>query len=311
VASRQQETDDENHEAMPEGEKSKKEKVSSAAANTDVLVLPIYITPDDTLFWHAKNPWNDYLDQGSKGGSIKMLVPLGDLADMKAVTIEDVMMGNHQAVDVLLNRYGKETAVVGILNCSVSDGSECELTVKLFKKGRFIFANEAVLIQGKSLQDAFKKARAALVQAVGGASNPSASEEMSEGESLAASPLKTDQYNAPTANVTTYEATATFKTLDQWQQIRSAMTASSVQSFDVSNLTRNRAKVIVRSSVALSVLMKDLARKGITVEEIAPNVLVMTVGVPIARRPLEPSQRRSDLPPGTRPLGEAAPTRMD
>ena len=80
-----------------------------------VVVLPVYRTaagaqlwPDDNPWWQA---WAEHLDPERL---LRLVLPLGDLEDMAAVTPDGAMAGDPVALAALSQRYGSDDVLVAI-----------------------------------------------------------------------------------------------------------------------------------------------------------------------------------------------------
>lgn len=226
----------------------------------DVILVPVYLTSDESLMWHTNNPWHQFWQQAPQDEALKALIPLGDVQDIMSVSIEDIMTNRARSIQGLLDRYGKSALVVAILQRVSLEHNELELTVKLFHSNRLIFSSEPIFIEAPTAEEGFSKARTALINA-----------------------LQDQSTSAPqTKNIglQTYRVTASFNSFAQWQQIRrGAKKIGALQVFSVASLSRTFAKVVIKSSLPFQELVGELARHGLVLSEGAPGSFDLHVGL--------------------------------
>lgn len=241
----------------------------------NVILLPIYLTADESQLWQSGNPWHTYWQTAPQEEIFKTLVPLGDVQDIMGTSIEDIMTGHYQRVQTLLDRYEKDALVVAILKRISSAHNELELTVKLFHKERLVFSSEPLFVEGTSLEEGFASARIELIKVL---------------QNQGASVKETKD-----AGLQTYHVTATFSSFAQWQQIRRGLKTGAVRHFDVSSLSRTYAKIVIKSNLAFNILASELARKGLVFGEGVPGAFTLHVGFAQSKR--TPSLKSQLAPP--------------
>lgn len=85
-----------------------------------VLMLPVYQAAGALSLWDDPNPWRtawDGLGAKGAGGLVPMLLPVGDLQDMRTIGAEQAIEGDTQRLDEIAKRYRAGDVVVahGIL----------------------------------------------------------------------------------------------------------------------------------------------------------------------------------------------------
>ncbi len=249
-------------------------------SNKDVVLLPIYITSDESLLWKAGNPWHTFWQTAPQEDVFRTLVPLGDVQDIMGTSIEDIMTGHYQRVQLLLDRYDKEALVVAVLKRISREHNELELTVKLFHKERLVFSSEPLFIDAETLDNSFVKARVELIKVL---------------QDQGASVLETKD-----AGLQTYVVTAIFNSFAQWQQIRRGLKTGAIQRFKVSSLSRTHAKIVMKSNLSFNILASELARKGLVLGEGAPGNFTVHVG--FTQKPLPATPSPLNTPEQNEPL---------
>jgi len=251
---------------------------ADAALTKDVILVPVYLTSDESLMWDTKNPWHQFWQQASQEDVLKTRVPLGDVQDIMSVSIEDIMTNRSQRVQGLLERYGKKALVVAILKRVSFEHNELELTVKLFHDGRLMFSGDPLFVEGETLEEAFTKARIKLIKVL----------------------QDQNSSTAQTKNVglQTYHVTASFNSFEQWQQIRRGLKIGAVQVFSVASLSRTYAKIVIKSALPFHDLMGELARRGLVFSEGTPGSFDLSVGFRQSppSKPLAAENSSSDQP---------------
>ena len=78
-----------------------------------VVVLPLYETGVDARLWPDENPWwQAWAEHMDSEQLLRLVLPLGDLEDMAAVSTAQAQAGDAAALGRLAARYGAEDALV-------------------------------------------------------------------------------------------------------------------------------------------------------------------------------------------------------
>jgi hypothetical protein len=78
-----------------------------------VVVLPVWGEGEDAVLWDNSNPWREaWADRAEQTGLVPLIVPLGDLGDIRAVGVQDALDGNRAALEAIAGRYGAEDVLV-------------------------------------------------------------------------------------------------------------------------------------------------------------------------------------------------------
>jgi len=103
-----------------------------------VLVLPVYQAAGALLLWDDPNPWRRAWDKMNNGASglVPMVLPVGDLQDVRVIGAEQAIEGDAQRLDAIAKRYATGDVVVahGILRMDAYHGLP-ELEVYLTRFG--------------------------------------------------------------------------------------------------------------------------------------------------------------------------------
>lgn len=78
-----------------------------------VLVLPVFGPAEQARLWADSNPWwHAWAIRDLDDGLVPLIVPLGDLADISAVTPEQALAGDLERLEALTRRYGAEDVLI-------------------------------------------------------------------------------------------------------------------------------------------------------------------------------------------------------
>lgn len=109
--------------------------------NVPVLLLPYYENmAGKTVLWDDVNPWRDaWQRMPMRGAGVsaqllnKIVVPLGDIADVSAGSVDAVWSGNYATVEKLRRNYGVEQVVLAVANKS---GPQMSIDIYFYEGGR-------------------------------------------------------------------------------------------------------------------------------------------------------------------------------
>jgi hypothetical protein len=83
------------------------------AAPRAVLVLPLFVSPDGAALWEEPNPWRDaWGRQTPPAGAQRILLPLGDVADLADVTTDQAKEGSPDPLSTIGRRYNAAEVIV-------------------------------------------------------------------------------------------------------------------------------------------------------------------------------------------------------
>ncbi len=78
-----------------------------------LLVFPVFGAGGSALLWQEPNPWRAaWARATTRGGLVPVEVPLGDLADIGAVTAQQALAGDADALRAVAQRYGGSDIIV-------------------------------------------------------------------------------------------------------------------------------------------------------------------------------------------------------
>jgi len=109
-------------------------------ASKPVLMLPVYQAAGALLLWDDPNPWRaawqNYAENGPGQGLVPMVLPVGDLNDVRTIGAEQAIEGDMARLEEIAQRYDAGDVVVahGILRMDAYNGQP-ELEVYLTRFG--------------------------------------------------------------------------------------------------------------------------------------------------------------------------------
>ena len=78
-----------------------------------VVVLPVWGEGEDAVLWGNPNPWREaWADRAEQTGLVPLTVPLGDLGDITAVSAQNALDSDRDALKTLAERYGAADVLV-------------------------------------------------------------------------------------------------------------------------------------------------------------------------------------------------------
>ncbi len=88
-----------------------------------VLVLPVYDDGSNTMLWEELNPWRQAWDAYlASSGRKAYTVPVGDVADIAAVNVEQALQGVQEPIKALMTIYQAPVADVVVARKQVKNG---------------------------------------------------------------------------------------------------------------------------------------------------------------------------------------------
>lgn len=84
-------------------------------ASKPVVVVPVYRSDAGPRLWDSPNPWLEaWLDVSGDERLVPVIVPFGDLADVRDVSVEEALSGDRAALGAIAERYGAGGALVAV-----------------------------------------------------------------------------------------------------------------------------------------------------------------------------------------------------
>ncbi len=101
-----------------------------------VLVLPVWREGSTVQLFDDRNPWREaWLKVAAGKGLVPLLTPLGDLADLQAITAEQAVAGNKEALAAIAQRYGTQSVLVAFATAGAGADTIEQLIVVRYTLG--------------------------------------------------------------------------------------------------------------------------------------------------------------------------------
>ncbi len=93
-----------------------------------MLVIPVWKVGDQVVLWED-NPWRQaWINLHAEQSQVPLIIPLGDLEDANAVTIEDVLELAPVKLEALRRRYGAKTILVTTAEATADGGVRASMS---------------------------------------------------------------------------------------------------------------------------------------------------------------------------------------
>ncbi|MDH3659616.1 MAG: DUF2066 domain-containing protein [Alphaproteobacteria bacterium] len=104
----------------------------SEKVSQPVLVLPLFKAPDGAKLWPEGNPWwAAFAKTLEAERPLRLIMPLGDLEDVGAMSIEQAENGDQLALQRLANRYGAKDGIVASAELLSDPSGDGPVSVRL------------------------------------------------------------------------------------------------------------------------------------------------------------------------------------
>ena len=85
----------------------------SERVSPPLVVLPLFKEPNGTFVWPDRNPWwTAWAKTLESERPFRLMMPLGDLEDMTAMTVDQAVNGDQLALQRLASRYGAQDGII-------------------------------------------------------------------------------------------------------------------------------------------------------------------------------------------------------
>lgn len=290
-----------NYDKMSESSATAKQPAGVTAARVagPVLLLPYYENmAGQTLLWEDPNPWRDTWQRMPGGGGIssqflsKIVIPLGDIADISAGSANAVWSGDYRPLEKLRMNYGVAQIVLAVANKS---GAHMSIDLYFYENGKLNRRNALTPYAGeKSDREAWQQAMYDVLaylqrpSPAAGAAVENISRSIVTPQQQAARPsLVTTSYDNGTADSGTQasaaygslaaqgsgaafaggqeiEAMLSFSDFNAWMNVQRRFSAMTPPvRIDIRSLSRNTARFVMRYDGNLPALQNALAAQGI------------------------------------------------
>ncbi len=89
-----------------------------------LVVLPVQRTADRAVLWDSRTPWREaWEDRQGRSGLVPFVVPLGELADIADIGVDEALNGVASPLQRIAGRYGADGVIVTVFDDSAEDGA--------------------------------------------------------------------------------------------------------------------------------------------------------------------------------------------
>jgi len=233
-----------------------------------LLVIPAERRAGELVLWAREEPWWQAWERVAAGErALRLVLPLGDLADLAALPPGAVEAGDRAALDRLAARYGAAGAVVVIAEPrSAPSDAGAPLAVRFLAAGGVLRGDPAPLAATPTLGEPHDAAaRAAAARLV---------ETWRQGGLVRSDRLAELPLTVPLAD------------LAGWVQIRRELeTLPEIREVRIVAIARDRAELVLRHLGDLDRLRDGLGRRGLVLAEEGGGWRLRAAGVPPAAAP--------------------------
>lgn len=217
-----------------------------------ILMLPFYRSAETTILWSQDNPWLESWKRSGSGPTlVPVIVPIGDLDDVKAIGDDESYNYNPYDLRRMMERYGAKESVI-----TIADQDGAMINVDIYRTDQ--------------MRPSF--VRRIQVNAAGPASYAAAVQQV---KTVLQSDWKNKTAVAPAAydDQRLLSARAVFSTLKDWAAIQSALRRiAAIQSVDLQSLSQGQALLTIKFTGARKNLKLALAQHniGMNISRYAP-----------------------------------------
>jgi hypothetical protein len=222
-----------------------------------VLVLPVFVG-ERTLLWEDPNPWRQAWARRSGDGLVPVVVPLGELADVMAVSAEQATAHDTVAIKAIADRYEVEDVVLAVAMLSPGPSDTQVLDVETVGFGPGAPLGGEYSIAGKPGETA----EALLARAVG-----EIVKALAEGHKERVVAGTAPVHDAAASDLGgQISALVPLGGLDHWLAIRQRLTGlPQLKRFEVVSLNRTEAALILHHGGDPASLQSSLAHAGFAI----------------------------------------------
>jgi hypothetical protein len=218
------------------------------AFSGSLVIIPVLVDGPEPLLWQETNAWfNAWNNQSSPDPS--MILPLGDLADIKDLSAKSALAGDHEKITSLLTRYNSPKGLVAVVEKQENATPSYQLMLKAYSPGIGLVSSDTVFLEGTPKENASFWLKA-IEKALGFAKNPQT--------------LKENQ-----GSIETLPLLVRFNSLEEWVEIQELINKTPlIKTISIEELSLNEAKSQLTYQSDLKTLQDHLKKQGLLLEEI-------------------------------------------
>jgi hypothetical protein len=94
-----------------------------------VTVIPVLRQPGGVALWDDPNPWREaWAERKAQGGLVPLVLPLGEAADVTAISADQAIAGDPGALDAIAGRYGGGDVLIA--QATLGDSGQLETSIR-------------------------------------------------------------------------------------------------------------------------------------------------------------------------------------
>lgn len=216
----------------------------SETASKPLLVVPVLEQGGGRRLWEEPNPWREAWAAREQGdGLVRILAPIGDLADVTAIDAEKAAAGDENALAAIAGRYGLSDTLVALASLANDTPPVLQVSLQRFGAGgpRYVVETFA---GGEDADALMRAAVAGIAERL---------EESWKRETL----LRFDAESSLSARVP-------IESLSDWIAVRDRLArVAEVRRVEVAQLTRRDAQVVLHHLGSPQQLQLALAQRDL------------------------------------------------
>ena len=228
----------------------------SEAASIPIVVLPVYKENEKNILWEDVNPWREaWRRLEIKNELVRLVVPMGQLADVLAIDVEQALAGDREPLRQFALTYGAGETLVAIATMSMITSNQGYVDVTMQNFGVTVGALEIErfdMVDGESREEFLLRAVEKMAQRI--------------------------EYDWKVSNLLSFDEEASIEVtylVDGWQEWQSFLSrlrrVSVVQDVTIVGLSRTKADLSVKFLGGIDRLALLLQKKDIRLEQEAGN----------------------------------------
>lgn len=251
------------------------------ARHAPLVVLPVYVGEHNAVLWDDPNPWRDAWARRPSEGLVPFLVPLGELADVMAVNVDQATVRDPAALNAIARRHGTADVLVAVATLSPGGAGVKVVEVETHGFGPGVPAGSTHQITGKPGEsDAALFARAVAAVA-GGLAESYKQKVVTHGPAAALTPpaavVAPDAVpDAAPSGETQLTALVPLSGMQDWLGVRQRLaTLPQVRNIEIVSLSRNEAALILHYVGEPAALQASLEQAGMAARLGGDGVLLI------------------------------------
>lgn len=247
------------------------------ARHAPLLVLPVFVGEQNAVLWDDPNPWRDAWAKRPSEGLVPFLVPLGELADVMAVNVDQATVRDAAALTAIAQRHGTSDVLVAVATLSPGGGGAKVVDVETHGFGPGAPLGSAHQVTGKPGESDAALFSRAVAAVAGGLAEGYKHKVVTEGpEAANAAPVA--PVPSPDGPAGEIQATALvpLSGMQDWLGVRQRLAAlPQVRNIEIVSLSRNEAALILHYVGDAAALQAGLEQAGMTVRSGSDGVMLI------------------------------------